>query len=642
MNLRPLLHILGILCLILICSSCSTSSKDELKSFQNNSGEAYFQNGLSAREPSKMLTHFKNGLDSARIDNDTIEYYLLDGVIYTYNRLKEYDSSMAYSEKMIRLAKTNGKTYFEALGYYRKAIIHQYLNNYKKKFRNAFISRNLFLSIGDSLRAGKRSLEMANAQSSMSDYTGSQENAAIALRLLEKTKDSAYISSALNQIGISNRERGFYEDAIANYEEALKYSISTEDSLAFLNNIALAYRDNGDFYKAIKYLELINSKTEYADVESRARFIDNLAYTKWMQDSTANILDDLSTSLDIRLKNNDLNGLTSSYNHLSEYYLSKAPSLAKEYAKKALEAARQNDSKNSELNALEKLLRISEPMESEKYIQRYLHLNDSIRVAELKAKNFFAKIKLDEEQKQQEIDQLQAESVKQQLESEKLKNQTIILSLGGMLILVSGGFGFYYLRQRHKREKILEAHRTETRISKKIHDELANDVYNVMSGIQDIAPNDTMDKLENIYKRTRNISRENSSIPMGVNYLPHLVSTLSSSISENTRLILRGEETINWNNISPEKKIILYRVLQEMMINMNKHSKASFVAIIFSEEKNLLKIQYSDNGVGVSNESLRSGNGIQNMENRIFSIKGKLNFETEPGKGFKILIQIPL
>ena len=577
-----------------------------------------------------------------KLDNDTIEFYLLDGVIYTYNRLKEYDSSLVYSEKMIDRAKNNDKTYFEALGYYRKAIIHQYLNNYKEKYRNAFISRKLFLSIGDSLRAGKRSLEMANAQSSMSDYTGSQENAALALRLLQKTKDSAYISSALNQIGIANRERGFYKDAIANYESALKYSTSTEDSLSFLNNMALAYRDNGDFSKATEYLKLVNSKTEYADVESKARFIDNLAYTIWLENSTANVLADLKTAEEMRLKSNDLKGLISSYSHLSEYYSNKDLKLAKEYAVMSLDAARKNDSKISELNALEKLLKIAEPTESKDYIKRYLHLNDSIKLAELQAKNFFAKIKFDEEQKQKEIDDLQAESVMQQLESEELKNQTIILSLGGMLILVSSGFGFYYLKQRHEKEKIQETHLTETRISKKIHDELANDVYNVMSGMQEIASNDLMDKLEHIYKRTRNISRENSSIPTGENYLPHLISTLGSAVSENTRLILRGEESINWSILSSEKKIILYRVLQEMMINMNKHSQASLVAIIFSEEKNLLKIQYSDNGVGVSKESLKSGNGIQNMENRIFSIKGKLNFETEQEKGLRILIQIPI
>jgi len=218
----------------------------------------------------------------------------------------------------------------------------------------------------------------------------------------------------------------------------------------------------------------------------------------------------------------------------------------------------------------------------------------------------------------------------------------IILSLGGLLVLVSGGFGFYYLRQKHKKEKIREAHHTESRISKKIHDELANDVYNVMSGLQTIAPNPMMDKLEHIYNRTRNISRENSSIPTGTNYLPHLLSTLSSTVPDDARLILQGENNINWNRLSPEKKIILYRVLQEIMINMKKHSKASLVAVIFSEEKSFLNINYSDNGVGTSPQSLQTGNGILNTENRILSIKGKLNFETEQGKGLKILIQIPL
>ncbi|MDT0688764.1 ATP-binding protein [Salegentibacter sp. F188] len=628
--------------LFLIILGCSKSTKNNPPGIKEDSAEAYFQQALNAKEPSKMLVHFKEGLRSGKITNDTIEYYLLDGIIYSYNKLKKYDSSMAYSEKMIRQARINENTYFEALGYYRKAVIHQYLNNHKEQFRNAFKSRNLYLSIGDSLRAGKRSLEMANAQSSMSDYTGSQENATLALSLLQKTKDSSYIGSALNQIGIANRERGFYQDAIANYESGLKYSTSTGDSLSFLNNMALAYRDNGDFSKAIDYLKLINSKSEYADKESHARFIDNLAYTEWLKDSTANVLVALRKSLEMRLKNNDLKGLTSSYNHLSDYYLNKDWAQAKEYAVLSLEAARKNDSKTSELNALESLLGMVEPRESEKYIRRYLHLNDSLKTAELKAKNFFAKIKLDEEQKQKEIDDLQAESFKQQLESEELKSQTIILSLGGLLILVSSGFGFYYLKQRHEKEKIQETHLTETRISKKIHDELANDVYNVMSGMQEIASNDIMNKLDHIYKRTRNISRENSSIPVGENYLPHLISTLSSALSENTRLILRGEESINWSKLSPEKKIILYRVLQEMMINMNKHSQASLVAIIFSEEKNLLKIQYSDNGIGLSKESLKSGNGIQNMENRIFSIKGKLNFETEQEKGLKILIQIPI
>ena len=163
-----------------------------------------------------------------------------------------------------------------------------------------------------------------------------------------------------------------------------------------------------------------------------------------------------------------------------------------------------------------------------------------------------------------------------------------------------------------------------------------------MSSLETIAPAETMDRIEHIYNRTRNISRENNEINIGEGYLNQLVSSLSSNCPRDARLILSGEKTIVWNDIIPEKKLVIYRVLQEIMVNMNKHSQASLVAIIFSSDKNLLKIQYSDNGIGVKKESLTSGNGVQNMENRIFSINGKLKFETEQDKGLKILIQIPI
>lgn len=370
--------------------------------------------------------------------------------------------------------------------------------------------------------------------------------------------------------------------------------------------------------------------------------MDNLAYTKWLQDPSAPVLEDLLKAKEIRRRQNDENGLLASYDHLSDYFRDKNSQLSKKYSDSLLLIAKNTGSQTAQLNAIQKLIDLSPAEKTKGLSTQYIRLNDSIRSENLRAKNLFAKIRYDEEQKQREINNLHAKALQQKLQTEELKNQTIILSLGGLLLMVSGGFGFYYLRQKHEREKIKEAHDTETRISKKIHDELANDVYNVMSGMQEIAPVAMMDKLEHIYKRTRNISRENSSIPLGQNYLPHLISTLSSATSEDTRLILRGEDTVKWESLSSEKKIIIYRVLQEIMINMNKHSQASLVAIIFSEERNLLKIQYSDNGIGTSENQLKSGNGLQNVENRIFSIKGKLTFETETDRGLKIFIQIPI
>ncbi|APG60335.1 tetratricopeptide repeat-containing sensor histidine kinase [Christiangramia salexigens] len=641
MNLRPLICVFGLLILLIAACNRSNSFSENSNAIRQDAASIFFDKGKAAKDFREKISFFNKALRELEFKTDTLIPDILDYKIYYHVSLKEYDSSLYFSDSLINTARAQQDSTYLAKGYYRKASAFRNMNQYEKQFENSFASREIYLKIDDSSNAGRRTSEMATAQSQLTDYIGAQETATEALKYLTDS-DSAYISSAYNTIATAYRNQGFYQDAVKEWRNALKYATRTRDSLSNLNNIALTLQDQKEYEEALEIFRNIIDRSNQTTKTSKARFIDNYAYTKWLQDSSAIVIDELLQAAAIRRDENDQNGLLASYDHLSDYYQFKSKRLSKIYADSLLQTAQNTNSKTAQLNALQKLIQLSPSNEIKDLSKRYIQLNDSIRKENIRAKNVFSKIKYDEEQKQREIYNLEAKTLKQQIETEDLRNQTIILSLGGLLLLVSSGFGFYYLRQKHSREKIRETHKTETRISKKIHDELANDVYNVMSGIQDIAPNDTMDKLENIYKRTRNISRENSSIPLGVNYLTHLVSTLSSSISENTRLILRGEESIKWGSLSPEKKIILYRVLQEMIINMNKHSQASLVAIIFSEEKNLLKIQYSDNGVGVSNESLRSGNGILNMENRIYSINGKLNFETEPGKGFKILIQIPL
>lgn len=642
MNLHPLFQALSIFCFLSLCSCTNfNTSHETLEKARKDSVVYHFEQGKKSEESRGKIFHFNNALGKIKDPYDTLTPIIIDHKIYYHNRLKEYDSSLYFSDSLICSANTQNDSAFIATGYYRKSVVFRNLNQHEKVFENAFKARRLYLKLGDSSSAGRRTSEMAVAQSQMTDYSGAQQSATEALKLLPDS-DSSYVSSAYNTIATAYRNQGFYQDAITEWKNALKYASTSRDSLSNLNNIALVLQDQKKYDEAIEIFKSIIEGSDQINLTSKARFIDNLAYTKWLKDSSAIVNDQLLKAAQIRVQENDHNGLLASYDHLSDYYRYRNKSLSKMYADSLLKTAEKINSKSAKLNAIQKLIQLSPSERLKELSENYIQLNDSIKSENIRAKNFFAKIKYDEEEKQKEINNLEAENIQQQLEAEELKNQTIILSLGGLLLLTCGGFGFYYMKQKHSREKIREAHLTETKISKKIHDELANDVYNVMSGMQEIAPVDIMDKLEHIYKRTRNISRENNSIPLGLNYLPHLVSTLSAVISENRRLILRGEESIKWGKLSPEKKIILYRVLQEIMINMNKHSKASLVAIIFSEDNNLLKVHYSDNGIGVSDKNLRSGNGIRNMENRIFSIKGKLNFETEQEKGLKILIQIPI
>jgi tetratricopeptide (TPR) repeat protein len=481
---------------------------------------------------------------------------------------------------------------------------------------------------------------MAIAQSRMQDFVGSQESAIEALRYLDEEKDGQYLSSAYNIIAITYRNQGFHEDALKEYQNALRYAENLEDSLIYQNSIGLVYQDLKNYEKALAIFEEIYSKVPQEDYSSRARYLDNLVFTKWLQDEDADVSSELLKALKLRRKDNDKNGLTSSYNHLSRFYENRDKTKATHFAEKSLKTAEGNNNLKARVEALEQLIKL-QPRNA-KFVQSYMRLNDSLTTANLRAKNTFAKIRFDEERKKQQISGLEASAARQALENQEIKTRNYLLAFFALIVIGLAVFVTYYNRQKHKKEKIREIYNTETRISKLIHDELANDVYHVMSSMEAVAPAKIMDRLEHIYSRTRNISRENSDITTGPGYLDHLVSSLSSICPDDTRLIISGEKNISWNELKDEKKLVTYRVLQEIMVNMKKHSRATLVALVFTKEEKQLKINYSDNGAGCSMQAIKNGNGLQNVENRIFSINGKLTFETEKGKGLKIMIRIPL
>ena len=74
---------------------------------------------------------------------------------------------------------------------------------------------------------------------------------------------------------------------------------------------------------------------------------------------------------------------------------------------------------------------------------------------------------------------------------------------------------------------------------------------------------------------------------------------------------------------------------------MKKHSKATVVVLTFSSKEKKLNIQYSDNGIGLPFIKA-SKKGLLNMENRIQSVAGTLNFDSEKGKGLKLSMSFPL
>jgi len=635
----------GILSILFQYSCSDANEKTHTKNSSlaaSNSSNIYFTKSTKKIDINKKIRLLGRSLDTISNRSDTLLPILLNYKTFYHQQIEEYDSSMYFADSLVRVSQFQKDTVLQAQAFYRKSIIHRFQGNQIEEYKNAFKSYFLYKKINDSLNTAKRALEMAVIQSHLTDFEGSQASATEVIKYLSTAKDSVTISNAYNMIAIAYKKQGIYAAALEEYENALRFSTLKSDSLSYYHNIALVYKYDGQYDKAIALYKFCLKEVDTTYTSSQALYIENLAIARWTQNPSLNIEPELLRAHDIRLNAGLSRAIIISYGNLSSFYENRDAKKALEYATKYLEGSVINKRKVSELKALQKLTLLAPEEESKMYAKKYFSLNDSLNTASLSAKNSFAKIKFDEEQKQQEINNLEAETVSQQLETEQLENQLIILSLESLLVLSIGGFILYYFKQRHKKEKLQEVYNTETRISKTIHDELANDIYNMMGRLEPIATLDVLDNLASIYSRTRDISRANSEIDIGENYINHLLSILSNAAPANTKLIIKGENAINWKGLSAEKKILIYRILQELMVNMKKHSTASIVAIIFSRTENYLNIDYSDNGKGTELSSIKSGNGLKNVENRIFSVKGKINFETEIGKGFKTNLQIPL
>nr|WP_314494736.1 hypothetical protein [uncultured Chryseobacterium sp.] len=277
-----------------------------------------------------------------------------------------------------------------------------------------------------------------------------------------------------------------------------------------------------------------------------------------------------------------------------------------------------------------------------KNFQRLTAINDSTQTARNKAKKQFAVIRYDVEKKDIENKDLKLKNVESKI-------NIIYLSFGlGILILILI-LGYFWnekrkkhIRQEKEKEKELEVKNTELRYSKKVHDKVANKVYHVMSEVEntvDMNKEVLLYKLDGIYQISRDISYEKNDADIEHNFSQHLSQMLKSYSSETIKVPIIGNEESLWEDIPDNSKVEIFYILQELMINMKKHSEADKVLLDFSRENGLINIAYSDNGIGISMYSPK--NGLQNTESRINSIGGTINFDTKTESGLKINLSFP-
>ncbi len=85
-----------------------------------------------------------------------------------------------------------------------------------------------------------------------------------------------------------------------------------------------------------------------------------------------------------------------------------------------------------------------------------------------------------------------------------------------------------------------------------------------------------------------------------------------------------------------------YRIVQESLTNIARHSGANEVVVRLTREPDRLSLEIADNGSGFDVSAVKSSVGLTGMKERALALGGELTIISSPGKGTRILAELPL
>ncbi|MEP4095588.1 sensor histidine kinase [Reichenbachiella sp.] len=459
----------------------------------------------------------------------------------------------------------------------------------------------------------------------------------LGVNMLEEINDTIGLANTYNNYGVLFEMKHKMDSALYYYRSSLELKEHLDDSLGIpysLENIAL--------------IQLLNN--EYNRAESN-----------------------LKKALKYRVALNDQQGLLGNYINLAELYQYKNELRTSiSYFQKALDKENEISQPYAAQYCYEKLTGVyrkqgNYQLALDSHIN-YTAIKDSLST-EQNVKNVERlTIQYETEKKEQEIELL---SVENQLKIAEVKNANnrFYASLGGIGLIVLSVF-LLFNRYQHQQRALLAEERSHSqklgfksliegeekerkRIAQELHDGLGQLLSTArlnISAIEDHVESLVVKQWENSVKLIDQAVTEVRHISH--NMMPNaLISIgLEAAIKEQIHIIndagkvqVHAEMPAEKINLPESEAIALYRVIQEVLNNALKYAEAENIWLKI-KSKDQIQVYIKDDGKGFDKNLLSktSGIGWRNIESRMEILNGKLDIQTELGKGSEISLKLAI
>lgn len=195
-----------------------------------------------------------------------------------------------------------------------------------------------------------------------------------------------------------------------------------------------------------------------------------------------------------------------------------------------------------------------------------------------------------------------------------------------------------------------EKERTE--IGRELHDNI-NQLLTATKLYLDVAATQPAMKDEMIHRSTGNLSRcmeeirklSSALVPpsIGINRFSDIIQDLIEPIKLGTDInVVYEVKEVNDRSLSKDQLLNVYRIIQEHLNNIVKHSKAKNVLISVRHIKDQVQINIKDDGQGFDTSGKRKGIGFKNIQSRAELLNGKMNIISKPDEGCLLAVNFPV
>ena len=207
--------------------------------------------------------------------------------------------------------------------------------------------------------------------------------------------------------------------------------------------------------------------------------------------------------------------------------------------------------------------------------------------------------------------------------------------------------------QRDALRRVVEAQELERRrLARELHDETGQALTSILLGLRsvedakdaaqrDAAAAELRELVVSTLQDVRRLAVELRPKALDDFGLLAAVERLAQTFTEQIGIATDVEASLGDSRLPAEVETALYRLVQEALTNVVKHSRAARVSISLVRKVNSVSAVIEDDGVGFSEPS-GEGLGLVGMRERVGLIDGRLEIETQPGHGTTIVAEVPL